>query len=278
MTISPWKRAKPSRLHQELNDVLDRLYLQGYQRAMAFLGLFYVLHVSVYMGLFNRPSPVMVVNTLAVALLFFVSYLGIRTGIVKPKWGILLSTLCILAAGFNQVAGRIFLGQPLRSTPLLLMLVISSAFIPRPGWFVGMLLGFQGLWIAGRWWEHLHDPPLYWPLAIVQTTLISFTVWFLIRGLTLELAKARVLERASSMRIRRLAARLRTAMENVQVLSGLIPICSYCKKVRTDDGFWQQVEVYVRDRSEAEFTHGICPACRETVLAEFQNHPSQTPG
>lgn len=245
---------------------------------MAFLALFYTLHVSTYLGLFNKPSPVMVVNTLAVALLFLVSYLGIRTGIVKPKWGILLTTLCILAAGFNQVAGRIFNDQPLRSTPLMLMLVIASAFIPRPGWFVGMLLGFHGLWIAGRWWEHLHDPPLYWPLAVIQTTLISCTVWFLIRGLTLELAKLRVLERARSSRMRRLASRLQTALENVRVLSGLIPICSYCKKVRTDDGFWQQVEHYVGDRSDAEFTHGICPTCRETVLAEFRNRPPQSPG
>jgi len=277
MTIGPWNSAKSSRLHQEVNDVLDLLYLRGYRRAMPLLGLFYALHVSTYLGIFNQPSSIMVVNTLAVALLFFVSYLGIRTGIVGPRWGILLATLCILAAGFNQVAGRIFLDQPIRSTPLLLMLVIASALIPRPGWFVGMLVGFHGLWIAGRWLENLQDPPLYWPLAVVQTSLISCTVWFLIRGLTLELAKLRVLERAKSERVKRLASELRTAVENVRVLKGLIPICSYCKKVRKDDGYWQQVEVYVRDRSEAEFTHAICPACKEKVREEIRNLPTWRP-
>jgi sigma-B regulation protein RsbU (phosphoserine phosphatase) len=66
-----------------------------------------------------------------------------------------------------------------------------------------------------------------------------------------------------------LAARLRVAerilalLSQVKALTGLLPICSYCKKVRDDHDYWQQVEEYVQDRSEAQFSHGICPECFE---------------
>jgi hypothetical protein len=52
---------------------------------------------------------------------------------------------------------------------------------------------------------------------------------------------------------------LREALSKVKTLSGMLPICSSCKKIRDDKGYWRQVEVYIRDHSEAEFTHGICP-------------------
>jgi PAS domain S-box-containing protein len=59
----------------------------------------------------------------------------------------------------------------------------------------------------------------------------------------------------------RLIDELTAAMAKVRTLSGILPICAWCKKVRSDEGYWHQVEVYVRDHSEAEFSHGICPEC-----------------
>ena len=63
----------------------------------------------------------------------------------------------------------------------------------------------------------------------------------------------------------RMISELQEALATVKTLRGLIPICAWCKKVRDDQGYWSQVEVYVRDRSEAEFSHGICPDCREKL-------------
>lgn len=63
------------------------------------------------------------------------------------------------------------------------------------------------------------------------------------------------------MRLRRLNEELREALDRVKTLSGLLPICSSCKKIRDDKGYWTQVEVYIQDRSEAEFTHGMCREC-----------------
>lgn len=58
-----------------------------------------------------------------------------------------------------------------------------------------------------------------------------------------------------------LIAQLQRALSEIKTLRGLIPICAWCKKIRNDAGFWQQIEAYVRDHTEAQFTHGICPEC-----------------
>ena len=55
------------------------------------------------------------------------------------------------------------------------------------------------------------------------------------------------------------------AHETIKTLKGLIPICASCKKVRNDAGYWEQIEMYIRNHSEAEFTHGFCPDCMKTL-------------
>jgi len=60
-----------------------------------------------------------------------------------------------------------------------------------------------------------------------------------------------------------LIAELKKTLAHVKTLSGLIPICAWCKSVRSDTGYWQTVEQYVRSHSEASFSHGVCPSCAE---------------
>lgn len=68
------------------------------------------------------------------------------------------------------------------------------------------------------------------------------------------------------------------AQAHVQTLHGLLPICSACKRIRDDSGYWQEVEEYVREHSEAEFTHGMCPACIRKYYAEFSDDEDPAPG
>jgi len=70
-------------------------------------------------------------------------------------------------------------------------------------------------------------------------------------------------QRRVAAELRRTVGELSAAAAQIRTLKGIVPICSYCKKIRDDEGFWKQVEVYVRDHSEAEFSHGICPECLE---------------
>ena len=62
---------------------------------------------------------------------------------------------------------------------------------------------------------------------------------------------------------------LQEALDRVNLLGGLLPICASCKKIRDDKGYWNQIEIYIRDHSEAEFSHGICPDCAKKLYPEF---------
>jgi response regulator RpfG family c-di-GMP phosphodiesterase len=64
---------------------------------------------------------------------------------------------------------------------------------------------------------------------------------------------------------------LREALAQIKTLRGIVPICASCKKIRDDQGYWSQVEVYVRDHTEAEFSHDICPECVGRLYPEFQD-------
>jgi CheY-like chemotaxis protein len=91
------------------------------------------------------------------------------------------------------------------------------------------------------------------------------------RAITIAMARF-----ADLMELRRLNAELavrnqelQEALAKVRTLRGLLPICASCKKIRDDQGYWQQVEVYVRDHSEAEFSHCLCPDCAKKLYPEL---------
>ncbi len=66
-----------------------------------------------------------------------------------------------------------------------------------------------------------------------------------------------------------LVGELQTALAEISTLRGIVPLCSYCKKVRDDDGYWEQVETYIAQKTEAQVSHGICPGCLK------ENHPEE---
>jgi PAS domain S-box-containing protein len=67
----------------------------------------------------------------------------------------------------------------------------------------------------------------------------------------------------------RLINELQGALADLKTLSGLVPICANCKKIRDDKGYWTQVEAYIQERSEARFSHGLCPDCAEKLYPDF---------
>ena len=83
--------------------------------------------------------------------------------------------------------------------------------------------------------------------------------------LTKEIAERRNAEEAREI----LIGHLRDALAEVRTLQGFIPICSGCKKIRDDEGYWQQVETYIQERSDAQFSHSICPECAEKLYPEM---------
>jgi two-component system, sensor histidine kinase and response regulator len=84
-----------------------------------------------------------------------------------------------------------------------------------------------------------------------------------------ELAKAN-LAKDDVIKVRDQAlADLQKAFAEIKTLTGLLPLCAWCKKVRDDQGYWNQIEVYIRNHSRAEVTHGICPECQDALLTKM---------
>ena len=87
----------------------------------------------------------------------------------------------------------------------------------------------------GRWWTLERA---LWAVVALGLALVLGLVWI--------------------VRLRRRSSRARA---DVKALSGLLPICAWCKKIRDDQGYWNQVETFIHERSDADFSHGICPDC-----------------
>jgi YesN/AraC family two-component response regulator len=84
---------------------------------------------------------------------------------------------------------------------------------------------------------------------------------------TLIIATARF---ADLMELRRLNSKLKEAIDKIKVLSGLLPICANCKSIRNDKGYWEAVEEYITEKTEAHFSHSLCPACIDKLYPDFK--------
>lgn len=118
-------------------------------------------------------------------------------------------------------------------------LVVIVAMICTAGAILGFLLS---------------PPGLLW-LGIANRGITIFVLWLIA---ILSLTRKRV-------------------EEEVKILRGLLPICSYCKKIRDDKGYWKQIEVYIAANSQADFSHGLCPECGMEHYPEiFKHQPTGT--
>jgi hypothetical protein len=124
-------------------------------------------------------------------------------------------------------------------------------------WFAGKRAGLVIAILSG----------ITWFIADIQAghsyTHLGFPVWNAMVRLgffalaVILLHRLHVVIEAQAQTIRE----LEKARDEIRILSGFLPICSRCKKIRNDQGYWEQIESYIRDHSEAEFTHSICPEC-----------------
>ncbi len=103
---------------------------------------------------------------------------------------------------------------------------------------------------------------------------------YIVKGLTngeflarihslVRIKKAEDALREKEQRQKKLIAKLRKALSEIRTLRGLIPICASCKKIRDDKGYWNQLEKYLIEHTEALFSHGICPECTEKLYPEY---------
>ncbi|MGD9007848.1 MAG: response regulator [Desulfobacteraceae bacterium] len=75
--------------------------------------------------------------------------------------------------------------------------------------------------------------------------------------------------RGLQLRLEKKNEELRHALDEIRILRGILPICASCKNIRNEDGYWEQIETYIQDRSEVDFSHGICEECARKLYPEI---------
>ena len=201
-----------------------------------------------------------VLVTLAVLALYRMGRFAAYADRLLLAWG-LVGSLGVLTIGYTRPAAYIvgFLLSVLG--PMLLVYFV----IPLPlAWQFGICMtGLAGdLHIV--WLRQAALDPLAQRAIVVNLVLANIlgvaVAWHLH---SLRRQQYTALQREIGLR-----SGLEEALSQVKSLQGCLPICMHCKSVRNDDGYWQQVEVYVRENSMAEFTHGICPKCIKEHFGE----------
>ncbi len=118
-------------------------------------------------------------------------------------------------------------------------------------------------------------PDLLFEVNGLAISVLMLVGMWLIRPIFVALARSEGQQREMASRLAALSqgqealiADLRKALGSIKTLKGMLPICASCKKVRDDEGYWRQIEAYLTEHSEAEFTHGICPECYRKLYPE----------
>jgi len=138
--------------------------------------------------------------------------------------------------------------------------------------------------------RHLKENPATQEIPVIFMTALSDSidevkglklgaVDYIIKPFQVETMLARINTHLTVIKLQaQLQARvheLEAALDKVKLLSGMLPICANCKNIRDDKGYWHQVEVYIRNHSEADFSHGLCPDCAKKLYPELYNKLAQ---
>ena len=168
------------------------------------------------------------------------------------------------AAPFAAIAVLVARHRPARQSLLAYALAVQLSLLTAA-------MVVRAIWVLGRPGFSLfyESPAQYLFFGATMVLHMGVTVTFILmiaERVTAQLAGTGV----------ELAARveqLERALAEVRTLRGLLPICASCKRIRDEEGAWIQMEVYVRDRSQAEFSHGLCPEC----LPKYLSMPRRAP-
>lgn len=213
--------------------------------------------------------------SLAVAAFGILSYALYRAslrGIHAARTFCVLLLLLLDFSWFQNAGSRGTIGMFM----FFAVLVMSTFFKGRAGWLALGAFLLNGLMLL---WAEQTFPHLVVPYAHETDRLSDFATSFVISTLICVLVLRVILAAYERERTRLtvLNAQLEHSLAEIRTLQGLLPICSWCKKIRDDEGLWTQVEDYLAEHTEASFTHGMCPECAKTHFPAKQGRGLRNP-
>lgn len=253
------------RIHQEL----EASILDAFRWISLLLGLYFLALAPLYWLDATNPHGRILTGAsiLAAAILAGLNLLlGRRPRPIATSEGI---ALLLIGLPLAHLLFHVYLSRDLMLTSDLMMVVMAAglglhrwrAYLPSLG---GTLL----LWAFAAWRAAPHPHLLHWAIGMATATLGSIAFHIFILGIIRRQKELRLKDLLREREIKALLQDLRSARAEVAALEGLVPICAWCRQVRKDDGYWQQVEAFIQDRGLARFTHGICPSCEAKMARE----------
>lgn len=205
------------------------------------------IFVYVYYGLGSPLAGFFVAVAVPLLLSTFFIWRMFRSPVIPGNWIISVGYLLFLA--ISLYTGGIESPALVWSVCVPIVATLMCGWRSGLVWFILVLLKFGGLFWAGRH-GHIYiqqisgKEALRWAFYINMTFAAFFS--FFLAAIS-EFMKDRYLN-------------------SIKTLSGLLPICAWCKKIRNDSGYWDKVETYFEARTNAEFSHGVCPDCEKKLL------------
>jgi len=220
---------------------------------------FYLIYRATIAASLTRPYEVLFRDLQAREHNLIESEARVRALLASTASPIILLSTDMKVHQFNQEAEQVF-GWKRED---ILLQDFLEALVPPPE--VGRVMGALEQTLGGEVVRDLESPmlardgrrlTLHWNCAPLEDAS-GQALGIIISGQDISERKLAETERE------RLIAELTAALAQIKTLSGLLPICAHCKKIRDDSGYWRQIETYVEQHSLAEFSHGLCPDCAQ---------------
>ncbi len=215
-----------------------------------------------------------------------------------------LGLLFVIAVYADLIRGQTLAGDEFQLTLFGLQQIIFLSTIAIATWRFGFAVGFffwgtlgavtipyAAIFLSNNWHPYLF-------LEMIIIGLVGLAEVALINGYeqgrkrllenqrlledrvkdrTMDLTKANLALERDIVERKRIEGELREAIAQVKTLTGLLPMCANCKKIRDDNGYWSSVEKYISSHTQAEFTHGICPECLEKLYPSYYGPGKKKP-
>ncbi|GLH71827.1 hypothetical protein GETHLI_03290 [Geothrix limicola] len=270
----------PPILVERVSDEWEEQVLRAYESVALWLGHFFLF---LTLWRLERYSATPLKRTLVLESLAEMALFYLAGYFIKPLNRLLRDVenvgflLVALASANGIFLVAVLPGAVQISTFMLIQMGAAVAF--RSRWRFLLVQGTTlGLCAGAFWFWTGLDVLLGEVFTLLSSLLVSVAIWVFINRLLFKLAVMRAKDRVLLRQRSRLLAELRGALKNVRALRGLIPTCDYCKRVRDDHGTWQHVEAFIHQRSEARFSHMVCPSCHSELEGEVRRLRSPDKG
>lgn len=250
----------------ELDDLVQgrtRLFALGLGGLNALVGLLNLLFLPPAHWQLEAP----------LAVLTLIAMLGLSLWLKQPRPAFLVDFAGGTAALLSVSAALVHLGvsQDLQNTSHLMIIATGAGFFLFSfPWFLVTSGLIAGGWVVILLAGEFQGRPVHCGIELGIAILLGLLIQLVRKDLLRRFLEVLVQNRHHNEHQALLMRDLQAALDKVKTLSGLVPICAECKRIRDDQGQWRRVEDYVEDHSNATFSHGLCPPCLAAAKAEFE--------